>query len=86
MIQMTLRVTKEDGSEQDHRVTPATVVAFERQFSTGIGKAFSTDQKAEHLYWLAWHATKGSGEIVRPFDEWLGGIADVAMVEQPSRP
>ena len=34
-------------SERDYRLTPAVVVAFERQFGLGIGKAFAQDRRLE---------------------------------------
>jgi len=85
VISVTLRVVRADG-ETDYRLNPAVVVAFERQFKMGIGKAFATEQKAEHLYWLAWKAEQASGAVVKPFDGWLETIADVQMVEEPARP
>lgn len=85
MISLTLRVVTADG-ERDYRLTPATVVAFERQFGMGIGKAFASEQKAEHVYWLAWKAMAQSGAVVKPFDGWLESIVDVQMVEDQVRP
>jgi hypothetical protein len=85
VISLTLRVVTAD-SERDYRLTPSVVVAFERQFGMGIGKAFSSEQKAEHLYWLAWKSEQQTGAVVKPFDSWLESVVDVEMVEQPSRP
>ena len=85
MISLTLRVVTAD-SETDYRLTPAVVVAFERQFKTGIGKAFSSEQKAEHMYWLAWKCVAQSGAVVKPFEGWLEDITDVQMVEDMPRP
>ena len=85
MISLTLRVVTAD-SERDYRLTPAVVVAFERQFGLGIGKAFAQDQKAEHMYWLAWKCVANSGQVVKPFEGWLDTITDVQMVEDTPRP
>jgi len=85
VISLTLRVVTAD-SEQDYRLTPSVVVAFERQFGVGIGKAFTSDQKAEHMYWLAWKAVQQSGQAVKPFEGWLESIIDVQMVEEPVHP
>ena len=52
----------------------------------GIGKAFSTEQKAEHMYWLAWKCVANSGAVVKPFEGWLETVVDVQMVEEPARP
>jgi hypothetical protein len=85
VISLTLRVVRADG-ETDYRLNPSVVVAFERQFKTGIGKAFAAEQKAEHVYWLAWKAEQHSGAVVKPFEGWLEDVADVQMVEEPARP
>lgn len=85
MISVTLKVVTAD-SEREYRLTPAVVVAFERQFGMGIGKAFQSDQKAEHLYWLAWKSEQHSGAVVKPFDGWLDTIVDVQLIEDPARP
>lgn len=86
MISLNLRVTTADGSAREYEVRPKTVVEFERQFGTGIGKAFQTDQKAEHIYWLAWRSVKDSGQVVKPFDGWLDEVQNVEMVEVDNRP
>lgn len=85
MLSLTLRVTTTDGA-QDYGVRPKTVVEFERQFGMGVGKAFSTEQRAEHIYWLAWRSIKDSGETVKPFDGWLNEVQDVEMLEGDDRP
>jgi len=76
MFAMNLRVIDQDG-EHDVPVTPASVVAFEREFQTGLGRAFQTEQRAEHIYWLAWKATKSKVT----FDKWLDTLVDVQISE-----
>ena len=56
MFGMQLHVVTTDGA-QDVKLSPRVIVEFERQFQTGLGRAFQTDQKAEHMFWLAWKAT-----------------------------
>ena len=86
MLTMSLRVVRQDGTSTDYAVTPKTVVQFERQFSKGVGKAFSEDQKAEHLYWLAWKSQQNAGDAVKPFDGWLDDVVDVQMLEDGAAP
>lgn len=76
MFAVTLRVVTEDG-DGEFPVTPKVIVQFERQFQTGLGRAFQTDQKAEHVYWLAW---KASGSK-KGFDAWLDSVVDVQIIE-----
>jgi len=85
VISLNLRVTTADGA-REYEVKPKTVVEFERQFGMGIGKAFQTEQRAEHIYWLAWRSVKDSGQVVKPFDGWLDDVADVEMIEADDHP
>lgn len=81
MFGLTLRVITATGDEEVG-VTPRVVVAFEREFQTGLGRAFQTDQKAEHMFWLAWKATTTK----KSFDSWLDDLVDVQIVEAAERP
>lgn len=81
MFGLTLRVVTKD-SDEEVGVSPGTVVAFERQFQTGLGRAFQSDQKAEHIFWLAWKATKSK----KGFEAWLDDLVDVQIVEGSERP
>lgn len=82
MFGVTLRVVTSDDGETEVPVTPRVVVSFEREFQTGLGRAFQNDQKAEHIYWLAW---KASGSK-KNFDSWLDTVEDVQIVEGAERP
>ena len=85
MISLTLKVTTENGAK-DYSVGPKVQVAFEREFKVGLPKAFSADQKMEHLYWLAWKASHAAGEVVKPFDGWLDTVQAVEVVGQDEVP
>lgn len=80
MFGLNLRVITKDG-EKNVPVTPKVSVQFERQFQTGIGRAFQ-ENKVEHIYWLAWQASGAPGD----FDLWLDKLVDVQMVEAAERP
>ena len=81
MFGLVLRVITADG-EDEFPVTPRVIVAFEREFQTGLGRAFQSDQKAEHMFWLGW---KASGSK-KGFDAWLDTLIDVQVVESAERP
>lgn len=86
MLNLTLRVVRPGGDEKTYAIIPKVVVAFERQFGVGIGRAFQEQQKAEHLYWLAWKAEQASGAVVKPFDDWLDNVNDVELIEDDAAP
>jgi hypothetical protein len=85
MLGWRVKVTKTDGVASTHAVLPTTIVAFERNFKTGLAAAFTNDQKMEHLFWLGWDAERRAGNVVKPFDEWLDTIA-LVEVETESSP
>lgn len=62
---------RRSGEVTTVKVTPAVIVAFERQHNIGIGQAFTENMKMTHLMWLAWEAERKSGAVVKPFDEWI---------------
>ncbi len=84
MINLTLRVTDSNGSSNDYTVGPKVQVAFEREWKVGLPKAFTNDQKMEHLYWLGWKAQQSSGAVVKPFDGWLDTVESVEVVDADS--
>lgn len=81
MFGLVLRVVTDDG-DVEVPVTPKVIVQFEREFQTGLGRAFQNDQKAEHMFWLAW---KSSGSKAG-FDSWLDKVQNVEVVEGTERP
>ena len=86
---ISLKVSFTNGSELEagtYPVTPVVQVAFEREFKTGMGKAFQTDMRSEHIYWLAWKAMHAAGKVVKPFDGWLGELASVEIVTNNTGP
>ena len=81
MLKIRLRIHKIDGASVEYRVTPRTMVAFEKEYKVSITKAFSADNiHVEHLYWLAWDAERVAGNVVPLFDKWLETVASVDMV------
>lgn len=81
MFGLTLRVVT-NSSDVEIEVSPRVIVEFERQFQTGIGRAFQNDQRLEHIYWLAWKASKDT----RQFEQWLDDVLDVQIVTDDERP
>lgn len=88
MLGWRMTVTKTDGTEAEYHIGPTIITAFERQFKTGLPKAFANDQKLEHLFWLAWDSERRSGTTVPPFgDDYLDTLQDVQIepITNPSR-
>lgn len=65
-----LKVTRADGTESTHELTPAIEYAFEQYAKKGFYKAFREDQKQSDIYWLAWECLRRAGAPdVKPFGE-----------------
>ena len=81
---MQLRVTYGD-STHSIEVSPVLEVAFERQFKGGFAKLFRTEERSEHLYWLAWEGLRRSGVVVPPFgDDFLASLNGVEITDSPN--
>ena len=66
-------------------VSPIIEVAFERQFKGGFAKLFRTEERSEHLYWLAWEGLRRNGVTVPPFDDsFLANLKSVDIAESPN--
>lgn len=79
MIGINLKVTVDD-EEIIAPITPKSAIEFERHFKMGLPKAFTQEQKMEHLFWLGWVCVKATGRVVKPFDSWLDHVQNVEMV------
>jgi hypothetical protein len=79
MIGIKLKVTVDD-EEIVAPITPKCAIEFERHFKMGLPKAFTQEQKMEHLFWLGWACVKATGRVIKPFDSWLDQVQNVEMV------
>lgn len=65
-----LKVTRADGTESVHDITPAVEYAFEMHAKKGFYRAFQEDQKQSDIYWLAWECLRrAQAPDVFPFGE-----------------
>ena len=80
MVSWDIKVSKTDGTTATFPVTPRVIVAFERNFKTGLANAFANEQKLEHVYWLAWEAERVAGNLVKLFDDYLDTVVSVELV------
>lgn len=83
-MQMVFRVVH-DGAERRLTAGPKQIVAFERHWGLGIGKALA-EARIEHLAWLAHQAAlaeaqAGNGPAVKPFDDWLDALTDLEVTD-----
>lgn len=77
---LKLKLVKVDGTVQVLRISPRVIVAFERHFKAGYGRALE-ERRMEHFLWLAWEAERVAGLTPTPFDEWLPSVDSVEAVD-----
>ena len=78
---------KNEGDPYTGGITIKTAIAFEREYKTTLGEAFSGAPSVEHIAWIAWQATRQSGRVVKLFDEWVThDIEDITLVEDEPDP
>mgnify|MGYP003652045326 FL=1 len=90
MLGSTIRLQiepREKGDPWTVAISLKTAIAFEREFKTTLAGAFSDNPSIEHICWLAWTATRESGKVVKPFDDWItNDIDDITLVEEDPDP
>jgi len=84
-MRFDLRVVHND-EERYVTAGPATIVAFERKWGMGWGKAMQ-DVHVEFLAWVAHDALHkaalmGDGPAVKPFEDWVNGLTDIEVVNE----
>lgn len=80
MIGTTMKVVQTDGTEHLVPVTLKSSVEFERHFKVGLLKAMTEEQRMEQVAFLGWASMKAAGHVVKLFDGWLDGVAEVSFV------
>ena len=78
---------KNEGDPYTVGITIKTAIAFEREYKTTLSAAFSDSPSIEHIAWIAWHSTRMSGRVVKPFDQWVeNDMEDITLVEEDEDP
>jgi len=75
-----------DGEARTVTAGPVSIVAFERKWGIGFITMISQPH-VEHLAWLAHdalhkQAVAGNAPAVKPFDDWLGALDDIRVVNE----
>lgn len=81
---LSVKVKMNDGSENNYKLSPRVIVAFEQNFGKGLPKLIGEEQRIEHIYWLAWKSMQVAGVVVKPWPDFLDGIASAELDADPS--
>lgn len=77
-MKLKLVVQYADGSETVVTVKAVDIVAFEQHFDMSMSR-LEKEIRMTHLFFLAHHAQKRSGETKDDFDKWLENVDNVVM-------
>lgn len=79
-MKITMSVTRH-GTPQTVTIAPVDIVAFERAFGIGFGKAFGNaeEMRLEHQLWMAWSASKRTGSTTESFDAWMAEVEEIGQ-------
>lgn len=75
-----LRVIFTDGSEKVVTAIAADLVAFESKFDLSVAR-LQTEVRLTHLFFIAWHVLKRTGETKDEFEKWVESVNIVTEAE-----
>jgi len=79
-----LKITRVNGDQSEHQITPSIEYAFEIYAKKGFARAFQEDQKQSDIYWLSWKCLSKE-EDVPPFGEkFIDSLAKVEVLDDAS--
>jgi hypothetical protein len=80
MNPISLKVIFTDGTESTVTAVAADLIAFEERFDMSIS-ALEKNVRMTHLFFMAWHATKRTGDTTDDFEKWVEGVGMVSIGE-----
>lgn len=81
MNPIDLHITFIDGTEKDVSAVAADLIAFEAKFDMSVAR-LEKDVRLTHMFFLAWHVLKRTGETKDDFEKWVELVASVGEAEQ----
>jgi hypothetical protein len=75
-----LRVIFIDGTEKVVTAIAADLVAFETKFDLSVTR-LQTEVRLTHLFFMAWHVLKRTGDTKDTFEKWVESVNMVTEAE-----
>lgn len=76
-MQIKMKVTH-DNVVHELTAKPVDLGAFEVEHSCSIS-VFEKEQRASHLFWMAWHVARRTRLTALDYQEWLDGLDDIEV-------
>ena len=80
MNPINLQVTYIDETTAECSAIAADLIAFEARFDLSVAR-LEKEVRLTHMFFLAWHALKRTGQTTDEFEKW---VESVAMVSEPT--
>jgi hypothetical protein len=80
MQPINLRIQFIDGSEKEVSAIAADLIAFETRFDLSVAR-LEKEIRLTHLFFLAWAASKRTGETAEDFEKWTESVTMVAEAD-----
>ena len=82
MNPINLQVTFIDETSVECSAIAADLIAFEARFDLSVAR-LEKEVRLTHMFFLAWHALKRTGQTTDEFDKWVESVSMVA--EAPTK-
>jgi hypothetical protein len=82
MNPINLRVTYIDETTVECSAIAADLIAFEARFDLSVAR-LGDEVRLTHMFFLAWHALKRTGQAADDFEKWVESVSMVA--EAPTK-
>jgi hypothetical protein len=80
MNPINLQVTFLDETVKECVAIAADLIAFEAKFDLSIAR-LEKELRITHMFFIAWHVTKRTGQTTDDFEKWVEGVAMVSVGE-----
>ena len=82
MNPINLRVTYIDETTVECSAIAADLIAFEARFDLSVAR-LGDEVRLTHMFFLAWHALKRTGQTTDDFEKWVESVSMVS--EAPTK-
>ena len=80
MNPIILKIAFADGTSKDVSTSAADLIAFEERFDMSIA-GLEKNIRMTHLFFLAWHASKRTGDTKDAFEKWVESVGMVTVAD-----
>jgi hypothetical protein len=77
MNPINLRVTYVDETSVECSAIAADLIAFEARFDLSVAR-LEKEVRLTHMFFLAWHALKRTGQTADEFEKWAESVSMVS--------